>query len=198
MARLPIALLVAVLVAAGALPAAAQARPAPRPRTTTHRIASGTTTLTLSPQSQANLASMGITMSAIPPASGTSATGVLTFPVAHGRVRTRGTTLVRGHIVAAGILQLAKGAVVVPLTNPTVILGPHPVFTGMLGTLSLLVGTLDMSSATVHVTNTRLSITGTALHLSAIAANSLNATFGVTGFHPDDLIGTGNLTATFR
>ena len=191
------AALVAGAVAAAALPAAA---PAASTTTKTYKIASGTTKLTLDPAAVANLASMSITMSGVAPA--TTVGPLLTFPLKSGstiKTKTRGTArVVSGNVVHTGTLQMAQGQVLVALTKPTIVFGAAPVLTGSLGGLAVPVGNLSFTKAKTTVSKTSLKISGISMKLTKLAADSMNATFSVTGFHEGDKVGTAVMSAKLK
>jgi hypothetical protein len=188
------AMLVAGALAVAALPASAPAAT----KTVTHKVKSGTTMLTLSPQSIANLQSMGITMAAASPAS--TANNVLKFPVKAGtKIKTKGTNkVVSGKIVHLGTLTMSKDTTIVPLTSPTVTFGPKPSLSGTFGVGSINVGTLTIRASKTKIAKKSMKITGVSVRLTAEAAGAMNGVFGVTGFKQGDLVGTATMTVKFK
>ena len=187
--------LVAGAAVALALPATA---PAATPvKSKSHRVTGGPTGLTLDPAAVANLQSMGVAMSGGAPA--TTAGSVLTFPLKPGgTVKTKGNRVLSGKIGHLGTLAMTQGTVSITLSDPTVNFGSAPTFTGALGGLPVAIGDLSFKSAKTRVTAKSLKITGIGVKLTSLAANSMNATFGVAGFKAGDPIGKANLTATYK
>jgi hypothetical protein len=188
------AVLVAGALAAATLPATAAAAP-----TVTHTIRSGSTTLTLSPQSVANLQSMGITMTATAPA--TTAGTVLKFPVKPGtKIRTKGTnTIVSGRIGQRGGLMLAKGTATVTLTNLITTFGTaKPTLSGSFAGTPVSIATLTVRPTKTRIAARSMRVTGVSVRLTSAAAGALNTAFGVTGFKANDLVGTAAMTVAFR
>lgn len=187
------------LVSAGvfALAPATAGAATSKAKTKTYTIKSGTTTLTLDPAAVTNLASMGITMSATAPA--TTAGPVLTFPVKAGaKIKLKGTTPVSGKIVHLGTLQMARDVVTVPLTNPTVNLTKPPQLTGTFASLTAPIGDLTIKSSKIKITKKTFKITGVTVKLTTLAADTMNNTFAVTGFHGGDPVGTANVVGTLK
>lgn len=188
------AVLVAGALAAAAVPATAAAAP-----TVTHTVKSGSTTLTLSAQSVANLQSMGITMTATAPA--TTAANILKFPVKAGtKIRTKGTnTIVSGRIVQRGGLMMSNGTASITLTKLTVTFGTaKPTLTGSFAGAPVNIATLTVRRSKTKIAARSMRVTGVTVRLTPDAAGALNTAFGVTGFKANDLIGTAAMTVSFR
>jgi hypothetical protein len=191
MLRLRTLALVASAATMAALPATAPAA------TKTYKVKSGTTTLTLDPAAVTNLTSMGITMTGLAPA--TTSGSVLKFPLKSGSAfKAKGSKVVSGSLVHTGALQMTQGAIVVSLTKPTVEFGSAPVLTGSLSGLAAPIGSLSFSGAKTRVSKTGLKISGVTMKLTKLAADAMNATFSVTGFHENDPVGTATITAKLK
>ena len=192
-------LTVAVTALAVAVPATAAAAAT---TTKTVRLKGGSTALTLDPVAAANLKSMNIAMSGVAPAA--TAGTLLTFPVASGTVKVKGTKVLSGSIVHLGGLAMtqvnpATGAQLqVALSRPTVVFGALPSFTGALQGLAVPIATLKIKGTAAKLSRTSLKVGGVVARLTPTAASAMNATFSVTGFKAGDPVGTAVLTAKVR
>jgi hypothetical protein len=138
----------------------------------------GETRLALDPAAGAALASLGVDVGPIAPASA-GADGSLAFPIDSGSVRTRDLA---GFVVHDGGIRLSAGGTELRLTR-FVIDTFRGVLTAKPGTgkrIDLL--RLDLSAPQVAVDGDRVTVGNVPASLTRTAAAALNATFGVTAF----------------
>lgn len=164
--------------------------------TKTTRLSSGTTTLTLSAASVANLQAAGVTMSGQAPA--TTVGSKLTFPIASGTVKTKGKKITGGRIVHKGSLAMTRETVSLVLSKPTVVFGAKPVLNGTLGALAVPIGTLSLTKAKLTLTKTTMKISGVSMKLTKLAADAMNAAFAVSNFKAGDDVGTAVISAKVK
>ena len=191
-------------VALAALTALALTATAPTAGATTLKIKGGTTTLTFGQPAIQALAAMGIQFAPVAPA--TAAGTVLSFPVRSGALKVTGRAhkKVTGKLTHGGGMKLFNQVLTVGLTDPVARLAGKASTldaAAAIGTsppLTIEMSTLDVSRAKTTVTAKRVRITGVRVKLTDLAASSLNAGFGVTGFTPGFEIGAATLKADVK
>jgi hypothetical protein len=152
-------------------------------------LTGGETRLALDAAAGAALASLGVNLGVVGPAA-PAADGSIAFPIAYGDLRTRDLV---GFVVHDGGISLSAGATRLELTRFVIdtrrgILTAKP---GKGKRIDLL--KLDLSNAQVSVDGDRITVGNVPASLTATAASALNATFGVSAFAEDLLLGVATV-----
>jgi hypothetical protein len=160
-------------------------------------VRSGTTTLVPDPATLQVLTAAGITLAPVAPAT-LGASG-LAFPVSGGALDLAART---GTIAHTGGLSLAKGATVISLTEPEVVLARAATFSVVAGSLGRqVIADVDLSGAQLAPRTTArggtLAISGAVVRLNALAATALNSQLGLA-VQPGTPLGTVGAQLSLR
>jgi hypothetical protein len=153
----------------------------------------GATTLALDPGTATALARLGVTASAIAPA--TAGPAGLAFPVTVGNLATGE---VGGQIDHSGGIALTAGAVRVELSDFLIDLGADPpVLTARVGGSPTRVPlALDLAGAKIGLSNGKAVVTGATVSLSPQAATALNAALRTSALAAGLPLGVARVVAT--
>jgi hypothetical protein len=157
------------------------------------KLAGGATTLALNPGVADALASNGVKVAPIKPATA-GAKGV-TFPITKGDLDTGKT--VRGHVDHSGGLKLSAGGESVALRNFRVVIGKKKAFlAAKAGKATLRVFNLSLDKAKVSSKGLDTVISGVGARLTKAAAAALNGAFETKLFSRGLYVGKVSLRAT--
>jgi hypothetical protein len=152
----------------------------------------GATTLALDPGTAQALAGLGVTASAVPPA--TSGPAGLAFPVTGGSLPTGE---LGGEITHSGGIALTAGPTRVELGRFVIDLDADPpVLTARVGDTPARVPlALDLAAARIGLSNGRAVITGARVALTPEAASALNGAFRTSALRAGVVLGTARVVA---
>jgi hypothetical protein len=192
------------LVAGGALAfgQAASAEPS-------YQLTLGTTTVVISAETQATLDSQGIIVRRVNPATFDPDAGVGTLPISGGDIDT-GASELSIEVLHQGGLTLRGGGTRVALTSFVIgTLGPDSILTAVIKVNDTIVGRIrlfrvELTETPIVVppegtTSGKVRLSNVELRLSQVAADALNAAFGLTDvFDGGSLFGTAEVFARTR
>jgi hypothetical protein len=167
-----------------------------------NKVKGGTTTLTVDPTYGTAVASAGITIDTVAPAT-SPVVGTYVFPITGGRLvyhktkkpgsKSKSKKQLSGFVKHSGGIMLTKGTTTATLSDLRVNVSANRTgrVDATLGTGSLKLPPL--SKVALDSTNKKITATVT---LTAEAVNAINATFGTT-FPPGVVLGTAVMAPTF-
>ena len=167
----------------------------------TDQVELGRTSVTFSQEFGGTLIALGLSASAVSPATLQTGTGVATFPITEGAIEL---PTARAEINHAGGFILSNGSTQVRLENFTIDTTSTPVLTGLVVSNNSLVGRIAIfdlqlpSGLTLPLAPTAdglVNLQGVGMKLDAAAASALNSAFSVTAFQAGSNVGTANAIA---
>jgi hypothetical protein len=156
--------------------------------------ARGNTKLALDPGTAQALTDLGVTAAPIGPAQ-TLPSGELAFPITGGRANT---STFAGAVLHRGGLSLSADMKTVELTNFIINVDADPDLTAMVGDQRVPILSLDLSNLKAKVTGRKIQLANVRADLTAVAADALNAAFGVNAFTEGLTLGTATVNAVAR
>lgn len=156
--------------------------------------ASGSTNLALDPGTAQALTDLGVTAAPIGPAEALPS-GELSFPITGGNANT---TTFAGAIRHSGGISLTAGSTTVELTDFTINVNGNPDLTALVGGQRVSILSLDLGAVEARVRGRRIELGNVKASLTAVAADALNAAFGVTAFTEGIPLGTARVDALAR
>jgi hypothetical protein len=156
-------------------------------------LAGGATALALDAGAASALASLGVSVAPVDPAS--PAEGGLSFPITGGKANAK---TFAGRITHSGGIRLSAGSTAVELTSFTINVDSDPDLTALVGGQRVSILNLDLSQLDAQVKGRRITLGGVRATLTAAAAQALNGAFSTSAFTEGLLIGTATVNARAR